>query len=917
MDEETSKQLFEKVDQTIQAEKTIREAVLAYEQDNIIDHGDGNDLLPLVTNPQLFIDIENDMRDVEKNFSSDPALEAFKSHFEAHYHAMGLSKETENKLMRRSKEIKAEINVNKAKIGSAIALTREQIREQDEKIKEINDRWRNSEEIATKINDNESQIIALEKELIETENQINHAKQSGEAEKQKKISEMTKKREDAERSAINQKEELDRLRAGNDRLNDQNQSLKDQNISMLQSYHAKQAERDRLEREKEEKQNKIENVEKEKERLHNELIALKASSQAKTEELEDQKRIYEGRSKDWKEELKSKETLRHTIQSIENSIKSFEKECEKIKPIIKAIDDQVMDHSKEIAHLKRREAEFNKDKFKTESEFKALMNLDEDVQRHIDELRVRKEAVETDIKNYLDNLDKSKKHLTESLSEQEERFRDKGKMEQKIKEHRNAIHKMDMDCQQLESRAKKLENQNKGYEIESIRLNNQIKDLQNQQAKYGAEASTAHARFYQTVEELKIKNTVIDEMQKKNVDLENKLKHQQNLYEAVRSDRNLYSKNLLEAQHETTSLLTKFTMMSHSINQLKEENRRKDEQFMKESLNHNNAVKQLTATGTKERVIRKNIEDTKEFIKHHETQIAKLKYIIGEAQAEKQKQIKDKEMVLNERDILGAQLIKRNQELDVLYEKIKISQSNLSKGEKHFRDKQSELINLKSDLSSQRQELVDSQDSVANRDQFRNEINSLEKELLKEKTKNRALEDELEYPMNVHRWKRMEATDPENYERIMKIQTLQRRLITKTQEVEEKDKLIKEKEILYVKLKDILARQPGAEIYSQEEIFRTTLKDKTGQLMNMLTELKDTQSKVKAHKYEIGMLNDQIGKMKREYLSKRDTEERAKIREMQENMVPNATQNKQAYYASLGITPEILGATTGTQPVSN
>ena len=70
--------------------------------------------------------------------------------------------------------------------------------------------------------------------------------------------------------------------------------------------------------------------------------------------------------------------------------------------------------------------------------------------------------------------------------------------------------------------------------------------LEKEQEKYGIDASQAHARYYQTVEEVKIKNNIIHEFQKKNQELQAKLKHQQNLYEAVRSDRNLYSKNLLE-----------------------------------------------------------------------------------------------------------------------------------------------------------------------------------------------------------------------------------------------------------------------------------------------------------------------------------------------------------------------------------
>lgn len=55
-------------------------------------------------------------------------------------------------------------------------------------------------------------------------------------------------------------------------------------------------------------------------------------------------------------------------------------------------------------------------------------------------------------------------------------------------------------------------------------------------------------KYYQTLEELKIKNTQIQNLQRENQEVENKCKHQQNLYEAVRSDRNLYSKDFIKSK---------------------------------------------------------------------------------------------------------------------------------------------------------------------------------------------------------------------------------------------------------------------------------------------------------------------------------------------------------------------------------
>ena len=50
----------------------------------------------------------------------------------------------------------------------------------------------------------------------------------------------------------------------------------------------------------------------------------------------------------------------------------------------------------------------------------------------------------------------------------------------------------------------------------------------------------------------------------------------------------------------------------------------------------------------------------------------------------------------------------------------------------------------------------------------------------------KALSEELENPMNVHRWRKLEGSDPTTFEMIQKIHTLQKRLISKTEEVREK-----------------------------------------------------------------------------------------------------------------------------------
>ena len=103
--------------------------------------------------------------------------------------------------------------------------------------------------------------------------------------------------------------------------------------------------------------------------------------------------------------------------------------------------------------------------------------------------------------------------------------------------------------------------------------------------------------------------------------------------------------------------------------------------------------------------ITRNIKSSEEMIKTQESDIARLKYVISEAESEKQKQRKDYEMVINERDILGTQLIKRNEELALLYEKIKIQKSTLKKGEIYYKDRLNDIMNIRKHISDLKRQL--------------------------------------------------------------------------------------------------------------------------------------------------------------------------------------------------------------------
>lgn len=99
----------------------------------------------------------------------------------------------------------------------------------------------------------------------------------------------------------------------------------------------------------------------------------------------------------------------------------------------------------------------------------------------------------------------------------------------------------------------------------------------------------------------------------------------------------------------------------------------------------------------------------------------------------------------------------------------------MHKGHLQYIQRQSDIRCLKLEIKRLYREKTllqsDSQDNTA----FRHEIINLQKNSLKERAKVKSLEDELETPLNVHRWRKLAGSDPMTFDLVKKVQMLQRR----------------------------------------------------------------------------------------------------------------------------------------------
>ena len=139
------------------------------------------------------------------------------------------------------------------------------------------------------------------------------------------------------------------------------------------------------------------------------------------------------------------------------------------------------------------------------------------------------------------------------------------------------------------------------------------------------------------------------------------------MYETVRSERNKCSKSLIESQERIAEMKRTFTLMTHNIEQLKEEISMKDTDMRNEETENERVKKEIEVLKNEQTKIKKQIQSSEHIAANQQDEISKLTRIIREAEAEKIRQIRELESVVNERDALGTQLVGRNQELAKLY----------------------------------------------------------------------------------------------------------------------------------------------------------------------------------------------------------------------------------------------------------
>uniref|UniRef100_A0A8C1QT37 Cilia and flagella associated protein 58 n=1 Tax=Cyprinus carpio TaxID=7962 RepID=A0A8C1QT37_CYPCA len=792
--------------------------------------------------------LEKDIQEVLNELLGDEKFEKFRVEYEKIAKALQKSHENEKRLMSKCRELNAEIMSNTVKVSTAMKLADEDQTTITSLKMEIDKAWKMVEASHAKELQAKETIQKLKEEITSLNKLIE--KGAGVSEGQEySIGDLLKIKEDLTKQRDKLLSEVVTLRENLTKATDAQQE-----------------------------------IEAEKNKAMDTIAQLQQDIQVRQNEIHRETRRKEKLEKEVKQ-------LQTDLESKQSDIKSLTQQSQRLQDDQQKLEQQLQEHkiinektSKEMEQLQHRNTKLQQD---NEQNGNSLEQLSQQNQQRASDLKMKEEEV-TQLKQEITKLTKMREGVQRRLRQMEEQKLEVENQRETLKNQITGLDRVYLQIDLLhnlyvslcaykqqtivklhEQSKKSLEQEILNYRDEAQKQRKIIYQLEKERDRYINEASELTKKVLENIEDIKLKEMQIFEYKKRIAEAETKLKQQQNLYEDVRTERNLFSKNLIEAKDQNAEMKRKVKIVNHMFEQLKDEITTKEVALDKERQEFQRVERERENLKAELQRMRQQAQETNQFIEKQEAEKRELLKIIAEADAERIRQKKELDQVRNERDLLGMQLMKRNEALALLYEKIKIQHSIMNKGDIQYNERLEDIRLLKLEIKKQRREKNILNKTVSNVEDLRHEVFHMQRELLKERTRCRALEDELGNPLNVHRWRKLEASDPSSFELIQKIHSLQRRLIAKTQEVVEKELMLQEKEKLYVELKHILARQPGPEAAEKLQVYQRTLREKTKQLKVLTAELNMHESQSEDYKYEIERLAHELQEVKKKYLAQK------------------------------------------------
>ena len=596
----------------------------------------------------------------------------------------------------------------------------------------------------------------------------------------------------------------------------------------------------------------------------------KTEKESKDEELKRVRELMEGKSKDLKEKEKELIEANSKLKDKEQSIESFKKKVDNLitenkklnlekendeKKIERISNEKkiIMEREREAIELLKKTSE-DKDKIKKmsiqkENAINDKIKYIDNINKIVDDKNTEIEKQKIDLAELNKKISGFKKEIEEKRQTLAKEIRNKEKVDAALKAQREVNTKKDQQYLELNESYKRAMNSLDKSKKDLNEMEKVYRELERARNKCTEENTKSKNKIDHLLEDIRLGDNRVQELQKKCAEYEKKMKMQREVYDAVRRDKNLYFKNLIETQDDLVERQNMLQFNKKEIENLKGDLKKKDDYIVDIKGKNTKFEKSLKTKESENNKLTEELDKKSKMCQAQEKEMEKLKINVEETSKNYNKLEGEYKKAIIDRDNLSSQLIRRNDEVSILHEKIMILTTDITKIEQKKQEKEDYINNQSRSIEGLKRDLAINMKFKEKAEAYSREIINLNKELLREKNLNKALTEEVESSEKLfHRWRKLEGIDPDSLELHYKISLLQKRLISKTEECVEKEITIQDLTKELANSKKLANKKPLFEIEESIKKYKQELSKQYERMKAIINELNIYRNQVEEYK---------------------------------------------------------------------
>ncbi|XP_037943974.1 cilia- and flagella-associated protein 58-like [Teleopsis dalmanni] len=348
-----------------------------------------------------------------------------------------------------------------------------------------------------------------------------------------------------------------------------------------------------------------------------------------------------------------------------------------------------------------------------------------------------------------------------------------------------------------------------------------------------------------------------EKLQQKNFALINVKKQ----LESVHSEKMILQRNLETCTQERDNFRILQAKNTHQISQLTNEiaqNQNKINSLNMRIERLNNDKKDLQSElKNKENLLASVRQDLKE-MKYKNEQYMKT---ITDDEKKFMRIKQNLEETRKEKNLVGLQMVRRNDEIILLKEKLDVLQLALDQGQSQYNQRVEDIRLLKTEITKLQTERECHKRALNSTADMREEIIRLNRLLNQERVKVRALMEDTKVPTAVHRWRILRGEDPEKFDLMQKVQVLQKRNLKQHVERGNIEKELYETKNMFDALKRSVEKLPASDVKRKLLDCKRVLERRTLMWKVCQSELSVCEVELKTRQSIIDELRSQVAKM--------------------------------------------------------